>query len=66
MKTDGLAKDQAINVLKRYLTETRVLMGDGKVSTTLCSLCLDKVVPALQSAHNCVCKEAREIIGGYV
>lgn len=74
MKIDGLTKDQgpspvqhqAIEIIKRYLEETRVTMGDGTQSTKLCLLCTDKFIPALQSAHNCVCNQARELLSGHL
>jgi hypothetical protein len=69
MKIDGLSKipqnDKSRDVIKKYLEATRVTMGDGSTSDRVCLLCVNRMVPSMGSASDCVCNEARELLGGY-
>ena len=74
MTTDGLKKidaftstfkNDALDVLKNYLALTRVAMGDGSDSDKICTLCVDKIIPAYGVDPNCACGQARELLRGY-
>ena len=69
MKYDGLGKnvvnEEARAILLEYLDATSVLMGDGTKATKTCTLCMERMVPALGAASSCVCQRAREFIRGH-
>ena len=70
VKIDGMkpavVSDKVRTVLKQYLHETRVTMGDGSISNKICTLCEGKVPMHAEEADDCACQKARKLLSGYL